>query len=125
MREDCVSTEMYPVFEVSPDTTGSVLTSPPAPPSSPTVSLPPPAPVSSPPGDPVSLNGMVLTFPLHPLPDGMVLVPVLTPDDSSSLSEHPFRGNSAPVLFPLQGIYPGRAPLLLPIRCRILGFTRW
>ena len=46
VREDCVSVtaEVYPVFEVSPDTTGSVLTSPPVPPSLPMVSLPPPAP---------------------------------------------------------------------------------
>ena len=58
-REDCVSVtaEVYPVFEVSPDTTGSVLTTPPAPPSSPTVSLPPPVPAFSPPGAPISLDG--------------------------------------------------------------------
>ena len=69
VREDCVSVtaEVYPVFEVSPDTTGSVLTSPPAPPLSPTVSLPPPAPTFSPPGALVSLDGLVLAFPLLPV----------------------------------------------------------
>ena len=88
-RENCVSltAEVYPVFEVSPDTTGSVLTSPPALPSSPMVSLPPPAPAFSPPGAPVSLDGLVLALPLLPLPDGMVLVP--------SWSAH--RGGKAPL----------------------------
>ena len=81
VREDCVSVtaEVYLVFEVSPDTTGSVPTSPPVPPSS---SLP------------VSLDGMVLVFPLLPLPDGMVLV--LAPDDVLSLSEHPSQGGQRP-----------------------------
>ena len=98
VREDCVSVtaEVYPVFEASPDTTESVLTSPPAPPSSPLVSLPPPAPTSSPPGAPVSLNGMVLAFPLHPLLNGMMVGPVLAPDDSSSLSERPSQREQLP-----------------------------
>ena len=34
-------------------------------------------------------------------------------------------GKSAPVLFPLQGISPGRAPLLCPMRRRIPGFAHW
>ena len=95
---------------------GYVLTSPPAPPSSPTVSLPPPAPAFSPPGSPVSLDGSLLAFPLLLLSDGMVLVLVLAPDDSSSLSERPSRVEQRAVLFPLQGICPGRAPLVLPMR---------
>ena len=49
------------------------------------------------------LDGLVLAFSLLPMPDGMVLVPVLAPDDSSSLTERSSRGKSAPVLFPLQG----------------------
>ena len=83
VREDCISVtaEVYPVFEVSPDTTGSVLASPSVPLSSPMVSLPPPALTFSPPGAPLSLDGMVLAFPLLPVPDGMVFVPVLAPDD--------------------------------------------
>ena len=111
--EDCISVtaEVYPVFEVSPDTTKSILTSPPAPPSSPMVSLPPPAPTFSPPGAPASLDGLVLAFSLLPRPDVMVLVPVLAPDYSSSLTECSSRGKSAPVLFPLQGSCPGRAPV--------------
>ena len=58
VREDCtsVTAEVYPVFEVSPDTTGSVLTSMPVPPSSPMVSLPPPPPTFSPVGAPLSLS---------------------------------------------------------------------
>ena len=118
-----VTAEVYPVFEVSPDyygictavsacTTftfiayGLVASS---------------GPALSPPGATVSLDGLVLAFPLLPLPDGMVLVPMIC---------RPYRsahrgGNSVPVLFPLQGICPGRAPLLFPTRRQIPGFTRW
>ena len=92
-----MTAKVYPVFEVSPYTTGSVLTSPPAPPSSsPMVSFPPPAPTFSPPGAPASLDGLVLTFLLLPVPDGMVIVPVLAPDDSSSLPERLSWGEKRP-----------------------------
>ena len=99
VREDCVSVtaEVYPVFEVSPDNTRSVLTSTPGPPSSPSVSLPPLAPTFSPLGAPLSLDGLVLAFPLLPVPYGMVLVPVVTPVDLLSSPERPTRGKSAPV----------------------------
>ena len=97
VREDCVSVtaEVYPVFEVSPDTRGSVLTSPPGPPSSPTVSLPPLALRFSPPGAPLSLDGLVLALPLFPVPDVMVLVPVVAPVDLLSSPERPTRGEKS------------------------------
>ena len=68
------------------------------------ISLPPLALTFSPPGAPLSLDGLVLTFPWLPVLGGMVLVPMVAPDDSLSLPERPLRGKSAPVLFPLQGV---------------------
>ena len=67
--EDCVSVTLdaYPVFEVSPDTTGYVPATPPVPPPSPEVSFPPPAQASFLPGAPVSVDGMILAIPLLPL----------------------------------------------------------
>ena len=47
----------------------------------------PPTPATPPPEAPVSLDGMVLAIPMLPLPDGMMLVPVLASDNSSSLPE--------------------------------------
>ena len=98
IREDCVyvTVAAYAVFEVSPDTMGSVLTSPRAPPSSPMVSL---LPVFFSPGTPISLDSMVIAFLLLPLPDGMVRVAVLAPP----MILRPCRsahcgGNSAPVV---------------------------
>ena len=47
-------------------------------------------------GAPVSLDSLVLAFPLLPVLDCMVLVPVLAPDDSSALPERPSRGEKRP-----------------------------
>ena len=98
--------DVYPVYEVSPDSTGYVpVTTPVTPPSS-EVLLLPPAPESLPPGAPVSLNGVVacditllnrsadlslLAIPLLPLPDGMLLVPVMASDQPSTSTVRPSR----------------------------------
>ena len=89
VREDCtlVTRDTDPVFEVSPDTTGYVPATPPVPTPSAEIPSQTPALASPPPEAPISLDGMVLAIPMLPLPDGIMLVPVLASDNSSSWPE--------------------------------------
>ena len=106
--EDCssVTLDVYPVYEMSPDTTDYLPASAPVTPPAYEVSLPPPALESLPPGAPLSLSGVVacditlldrsvylshLAISLFPLPDGMLLVPVMASDQPFTSTERPSR----------------------------------
>ena len=91
VREDCssVSLDVYPVYEVSQDSTGFILSTAPGEPTSPAVSLPPSDPESLPPAAPVVVDGVLacdlnlldrgtdlslLAIPLFPLPAAGTIV---------------------------------------------------
>ena len=104
VREDCSSVlDVYPVYEVSPDTMGYIPSMAPGGPTSSAVSLPPSDLESLP---PVAVDGVIaydlnlldpgtdlslLAFPLFPLPAGMLLVPLLPSDLPSTSPERPSR----------------------------------
>ena len=118
VREDCssITLDVYPVYEVSPDTTGYVpATRPVMLPSSEVCfvaySRSGASPSGTPPPPPVSLNGVVacditlldrstdlslLAIPLLPLPDGLLLVPVTASDQPSTSIEHPLPREQLP-----------------------------
>ena len=108
--------EVYPVYEVSPDTTGYAPTTTPvtSPPSE--VSLPPPALASLPPGAPVSLGGIVACD-IHLLDRSAGMVPVLASDNHFASDNHYFHFDLMPVAtgaacqccFPLKRLVPGGA----------------
>ena len=103
VRENCssVSLDVYPVYEVSPDTMGYVPSTAPGGPTSSAVSLPlsqslPPVAVDGviacdlnllDPGTDLSL----LAFLIFPLPAGMVQMPLLLSDQPSTSPERPSR----------------------------------
>ena len=103
VQEDCSSAtlDVYPVYKVSPDTTGYIPANTPVTPPSSEVLLPPPDPESLPLGALVSLNGVVacditlvdhntdLSLPLLPLPDGLLIVPVTASEQPSTSTERP------------------------------------
>ena len=115
VREDCssVTLDVYPVYEVSTNTTYYVPTISPVTPQIPEGSLLPPGPESLPLGAPASLDSLLayditlldrdtdlslLAVPLLPLPDDLLLLPVIASEHPQPLRNGRRRRNCFPLL---------------------------